>query len=63
MSVPWAAIAQAGADIGSTAMTMFPNMNQAGISRDDMRYYTENAHSVEVADMRRAGLNPILSAL
>lgn len=38
------------------------NANQRGIDRDDNRFYTENAHQVEVKDLRKAGLNPILSA-
>lgn len=49
-------------DIGMGLTGFFGDINQAGISRDDQRYYTENAHSVEVADLKRAGLNPILSA-
>lgn len=49
-------------DLGMGLTGFFGDINQAGISRDDQRYYTENAHSVEVADLKRAGLNPILSA-
>ncbi|QXP08634.1 MAG: DNA pilot protein [Arizlama microvirus] len=56
-----AAAGQAASAGGAIADTLI-NANQAGISRDDQRYYTEHAHQVETKDLRAAGLNPILSA-
>ena len=58
---PFGMIGSAVSGIGSMVGGLF-NANQAGINRDDQRYYTEHAHQVEVNDLRQAGLNPILSA-
>ncbi|AXH77659.1 MAG: internal scaffolding protein [Microviridae sp.] len=63
MPLPVAAAAiGAGAQLGGGIIGGLMNQNQAGIDRDDRRYYAEHAHQVEVADMKAAGLNPILSA-
>lgn len=65
MPFPVAAAAQFGGSLLSSAAgvagSLF-NQNQEGINRDDRRYYAENAHQVEVRDLKAAGLNPILSA-
>lgn len=63
MALPIAAAlgaAAIGAGGGITSSLM--NLNQAGIDRNDRRYYTEHAHQVEMADLKAAGLNPILTA-
>ncbi|WNK14362.1 MAG: DNA pilot protein [Microvirus sp.] len=52
-----AGISTAGGALGSMI-----NANQAGIDRDDRRYYAEHAHQIEMADLKAAGLNPILTA-
>lgn len=65
MPFPIAAAAQLGGSMVSSAgglASSLMNMNQEGINRDDRRFYAENAHQVEVKDLKAAGLNPILSA-
>lgn len=65
MPFPIGAAAQIGGSMISSAGGLagsLMNLNQEGINRDDRRFYAENAHQVEVKDMRAAGLNPILSA-
>lgn len=57
-----AAAIGAGGQIGGGLLGGLMNQNQAGIDRDDRRYYAENAHQIEVKDLKAAGLNPILSA-
>lgn len=52
----------AGGSILGGGLGSMVSANQAGIDRDDRRYYAENAHQVEVKDLRAAGLNPIMSA-
>lgn len=41
---------------------MVNSNNQADKNRDMQRYFAKNAHQVEVADLKAAGLNPVLSA-
>lgn len=54
----WGAIASGGEKFGMLAY----NHNQADKNRDFQQYNTANAHQIEVADLKKAGLNPILSA-
>lgn len=48
----------AGMQIGQMAF----DANQADKNRDMQRYFAKNAHQIEVEDLKKAGLNPVLSA-
>lgn len=50
------------ASIITTGMTNKANAKEASKSRDFTKEQAQNSHQWEVADLRKAGLNPILSA-
>ena len=54
----WAAVAKIGGDIGSSLLNAYYS-NKAWKRQKEA---AQNAHQWEVADLRKAGLNPILSA-
>lgn len=54
----WAAVAKIGGDIGSSLLNAYYS-NKAWKRQKEM---AQNAHQWEVADLKKAGLNPILSA-
>lgn len=55
-------IFSAVSNIISTGMTNKANAKEASKSRDFTREQAQNSHQWEVSDLRKAGLNPILSA-
>lgn len=54
----WAAAAQ----VASAAIPAYMNRQESRDSREFDRWMYRNRHQMEVADLRKAGLNPILSA-
>ena len=54
----WGAIAAAAADIGKTYM----QRQESRDTREFNRWMYRNRHQMTVEDLKRAGLNPILSA-
>ena len=54
----WAALAQAAGDVGSS----FLNAYYSNKAWKRQKEAAQNAHQWEVADLKKAGLNPILSA-
>lgn len=56
------AAAAQGGNIWSTQQTNQSNENLAGANRDWQAYMSNTAHQREVEDLKKAGLNPVLSA-
>lgn len=54
----WAALAKVGGDLASSALGLYASSKAWRRQREA----AQNAHQWEVADLRKAGLNPILSA-
>lgn len=54
----WAALAKVGGDLASSALGLYSSSKAWRRQREA----AQNAHQWEVADLRKAGLNPILSA-
>ena len=54
----WAAVAKAGMDLTNSALGLYASSKAWRRQREA----AQNAHQWEVADLRKAGLNPILSA-
>ena len=55
MGFPWAEAIGGAANFGSSALSAY-------FGRKHQKEAMQNRHQWEVADMRKAGLNPILSA-
>lgn len=54
-----------GFDLGAVAGSVISGAfgsNQADKNRDLQKYFARNAHQIEVEDLKKAGLNPVLSA-
>lgn len=58
----WGAVIGAGASLLGGMMSNKANASQADIDRAFQRDNAKKAHQWQVSDMRKAGLNPILSA-
>lgn len=58
MAFPWAAAAEVAGGIVNSAV----NLNQSKVTRNWQERMSNSAHQREVIDLRKAGLNPILSA-
>ncbi len=61
MAVITAAIIAGGASLAGGYMANRSSAKQAQLARDEASRYSGTAHQREVADLRAAGLNPILS--
>lgn len=48
--------------VGGGLVSGLFNRSEANKNRDFQSYHAANAHQIEVADLKKAGLNPILSA-
>lgn len=59
----WEQFASSGMDIANQWMGNVFNANQSAVQRQFIREMSNTAHQREVADLKAAGLNPVLSAL
>lgn len=59
----WGAFAAAATEIAQTAGQYYANHREAKMQRQWQERFYQNRHQWEVADLRAAGLNPVLSAM
>lgn len=62
MPFPTSAAIMAGGNIAGTMISGSSSKAEARRARKQQLYLARNAHQIEVADLKAAGLNPILSA-